>query len=801
MSKKRSGAGQTAAESLSLDTPFDRLTALACGVFDAPYAMVSVIDGERIFFRANVGLNERSMPRLRSVTQMLVEMGPEGVLFIEDAAQDERLRDHPMVAGGPGLRAFVGMTVVNAAGKAVGAIGVLDDKPRKAPSEAAMANLKLMARMAGDIVSRAEEGRRQSERLELLRLVEQMAGIGQWSLDVATQTVTWSDEVYHIHGVERGEFDPSLDDALSFYHEDDRGQLADAIAHGFETGEGYRMRVRLIRADGVERLVETHAEAERGPDGRTLSMYGVFQDVTEQENLYREAANNERRYRLLADNTGDVITRVDMNGASKYISPAIEQLLGWRYEDMSGQSTDYVHPDDRPMLLAAIREAVRTKGLTRLQHRALHKDGRTVWVDCSFKAIVNDKGESNGAVVIIRDFEERRKMEQDLVEARDRAEAAARAKSEFLANMSHELRTPLTSVVGFSGLLLDSPTLGLTERRYAERIATASDALLGVINDILDYSKLEAGAVALEPRAFDPRAMAEAAAAIVESQCLAKGLTLAVEVAPDMPGLLMGDEGRLRQVTLNFLANAAKFTETGGITLTMGWAENRLRVAVKDTGIGIAADKVDGLFERFTQADNSTTRVYGGTGLGLSISRRLVDLMGGRIGVDSREGEGSTFWFEAPLTPAEAASAPVQDQTAETAPQGLRVLVADDAAANRELVSAILGGLGLEVETVSDGAQAVEAARGGGYDLILMDVHMPVMDGLDATRLIRAMAGPVGRTPIIALTANVQPEQVEHCRAAGMDDHVGKPIEVAELVRVMSQQLAQGAERAKHAVA
>jgi len=801
MSKKRNATVHTTVDSLDLDTPFDRLTALACGVFGMPYAIVPVNENDRTFFRSNVGLIATNLPRDQSATHLLVQQGPNGALIVEDAAKHPTLCNHPLVKGKPGLRSFFGMTIINAAGKAVGAIGVMDVTPREAPSEAAMANLKLLAQMAGEIVDRAEEVRRQSERLELLRLVEQMAGIGQWSLDVATRIVTWSDEVYRIHGVERADFDPSLDDALSFYHEDDRGGLADAIAHGFETGEGYRMRIRLIRADGVERLVETHAEAERGPDGRIMSMYGVFQDVTEEERLYREAATNERRYRLLADNTGDVITRVDMNGASKYISPAIEQLLGWRYEEMTGQSTDYVHPDDRAKLLAAIREAVSTKGLTRLQHRALHKDGRTVWVDCSFKAIVNSKGEATGAVVIIRDFEERRKMEQDLVEARDRAEAAAKAKSEFLANMSHELRTPLTSVVGFSGLLLDSPALGLTERRYAERIATASDALLGVINDILDYSKLEAGAVALEPRAFDPRAMAEAAAAIVESQCLAKGLTLAVEVTPDTPAMLMGDEGRLRQVTLNFLANAAKFTEAGKITLKMSWAEDGLRVAVSDTGIGIAADKVDGLFERFTQADNSTTRVYGGTGLGLSISRRLADLMGGRIGVESRQGEGSTFWFEAPLTPAEATSAPVQDRAVEAAPQGLRVLVADDAAANRELVSAILGGLGLEVETVSDGAQAVEAARGGTYDLILMDVHMPVMDGLDATRLIRAMEGAAGRKPIIALTANVQPEQVEHCRAAGMDDHVGKPIEVAELVRVMSALLERQPDEARNAVA
>ncbi|MBU4039587.1 MAG: response regulator, partial [Alphaproteobacteria bacterium] len=325
----------------------------------------------------------------------------------------------------------------------------------------------------------------------------------------------------------------------------------------------------------------------------------------------------------------------------------------------------------------------------------------------------------------------------------------------------------------------------------ADRIGTASEALLGVINDILDYSKLEAGAVEMEARAFDPRALAQAAAAMIEGQCEVKGLALAVELDPQLPAALTGDEGRLRQVMLNFLANATKFTAAGGVTLAASWSNGRLRVAVRDTGIGIPADKIDTLFERFSQADNSTTRVYGGTGLGLSISRRLVEMMDGEIGAESRVGEGSTFWFEIPLSPAEAIISDDRYGDDTPSPEGLRILVADDAAANRELAVAILGGLGVAVETVEDGAQAVEAARNGAYDLILMDVHMPVVDGLDATRAIRRLDGPVGQTPIVALTANVQPEQVQRCREAGMDDHVGKPIQVAELLRVIAARLEQ----------
>ena len=795
--KRPQKSHEAATAKLDLDSPFERLTALACAMFDTPHAMVGVVDGEQTLFRANIGLDQTELPRDLTVTNMLVASGPRAVLIVENGLEDERVKNHPMVTGAPGLRFFAGVTITNAAGEAVGALGVMDVKPRARPSDAEIENLKVLARMAGEMVDQAAANLRQSEQLKLLKLTEEMAGIGQWRLDAETLQSTWSDQVYRIYGVTRESFDPNLGNSIDFFHPDDRDTVQQAVTHGLATGEGFRIHVRFIRADGEERLVEARADTERGPDGRVVSMFGVFQDVTEAERSKRRMAESEQRHRLLADRATDIIITYGVDGLVSYVSPSIERVSGHSPQDVVGRPvTDLIHPEDVPALAESFREFVKSppewsqRGVT---YRGVVKDGSCRWFEARTSIIRDDEGRVMEFQDLVRDVTDTKLLEEALIEARDRAEAGARAKSEFLANMSHELRTPLTSVIGFSGLLRQSEALPETERRYADRIGTASEALLEVINDILDYSKLEAGAVEMELRAFDPKALANAAAAMVEGQCEVKGLALAVEVDPDLPAALMGDESRLRQVMVNFLANAAKFTATGSVTLKASWSEERLRIAVTDTGIGIAGDKIDALFERFSQADNSTTRVYGGTGLGLSISRRLVEMMGGEIGAESGVGEGSTFWFEVPLKPTAALVGPDSVDGETVSPEGLRILMADDAAANRELVVAILGGLGVALETVEDGARAVEAARSGGYDLILMDVHMPVMDGLDATRAIRALDGEAGRVPIIALTANVQPEQVQRCREAGMDDHVGKPIQVAELLRVIAARLEQRA--------
>ncbi len=722
-------------------------------------------------------------------------------MVIQDAREHPVYRRHPMVVGAPHVRFFLGATVCGADGRPAGAIGVMDVQPRSAPTQAELDLIRELAGLAGQLMEHAEAMRQEAARLETLRLAEDMVGVGRWRYEVATGAVTWSDEIYRIHGRAPGAFHPKLEDVFGHYHADDRGEVQRLVERALKSGEGYTFKLRLVGVDGVERVVAAEGAAEKDATGRVIALFGVLQDVTEREALLRAAQTNERRYRLLAENTGDVITRVKMDGSSKYISPAIQQLLGWTFEDMSGQSTDYVHPEDRLQVLQAISAAVQTGQPTRLEHRAVHRQGHTVWVESAFKALTDEHGQVDDVVVVIRDMTQRKVLEDEVIEAKERAEKAAQAKSEFLANMSHELRTPLTSVIGFSGLLQASEHLPPEERVYVERIATASEALLGVINDILDYSKLEADAIEMDPEPFDARALVDGAAAIIESQCSAKGLTLNVVVAAETPERLTGDKGRLRQVMLNFLSNAAKFTARGAVTLKVGgrpladggW---RMRVEVTDTGIGIPSEKIGELFRRFTQADASTTRVYGGTGLGLAISRRLIELMGGEVGVESAPAAGSTFWFEAPLAAATAedvTAAGEEDRARKDALRG-RVLMADDAAANRELVSAILRNLGLEIDTVADGAEAVHAAHSGAYDLVLMDVHMPVMDGLTATREIRRMqAQGERRIPILALTANVQADQVKRCLEAGMDGHLAKPIQIAELAAALSRWLNEAA--------
>jgi PAS domain S-box-containing protein len=770
--------------------PLERLTALAMSAFDAPGALIGLLDGDHVVVRSSASCGQSRMARAGSLTNLIVAAGADTAFVVEDAKEDPRTRDHFCVSGPLGVRFVAGMAFCDPRKKLVGALTVLDNRPRGPLTEREEETLRLLARMAGDVMAQISASRDQAERLQTLELVEEMSGVGHWHVDVVDMKVAWSDEVYRIHGVTREDFTPDIHAAFDFYHPDDQPRIRELCEAAAETGEGFRTKLRIVRRDGEERRVLIQSRTEKDETDHVTSLFGVFQDVTEQQRLLDKARREESRYRLLAENVDDVITRVKFDGSSKYISPAIKQLLGWTLEDMSGQSTDYVHPEDRHQVLKAIQTAATTGEPTRLEHRAIHREGHTVWVECTFKALKDAEGRIGDVVVVIRDMSRRKMLEAQVIEARDRAEKAAAAKSEFLANMSHELRTPLTSVIGFSGLLQGSSALPAQERLYVDRIATASEALLGVINDILDYSKLEARAIEMDPQPFSVQMLAEGAAAILESQCSAKGLNLKVQIDPATPSILMGDEARLRQVTLNFLSNAVKFTAQGGVTLCVGGRAEadgrwRLRVAVTDTGIGIPPEKIDQLFERFTQADASTTRVYGGTGLGLAISRRLIRLMGGEIGVESRPGEGATFWFETPLSEGEALDHDAVRAAGSEAMSG-RVLMADDAPANRELVTTLLTGLGLTVDAVCDGAEAVQALQRRDYDLVLMDVHMPVMDGLTATREIRRMQGGGPRTPVLALTANVQAEQVARCLEAGMDGHLAKPVQIPELIGALS---------------
>ncbi|ANU07500.1 PAS domain-containing hybrid sensor histidine kinase/response regulator [Paraurantiacibacter namhicola] len=507
------------------------------------------------------------------------------------------------------------------------------------------------------------------EKVRLLQLAEAAMHMGHWRLDLTDDSMFWSDETYRIHGLPIGQI-PSLADAIDFYHPDDRAIVTSAVDESRITGESYRFRARLIRADGAMRHTEAIAMVEMGEDGSPAAMFGIFADRTDEVELRNE-----------------------------------------------------------------------------------------------------------------------------LVDARDEARRAASAKSEFLARMSHEIRTPMNGVVGFADLLLRGE-LPEQQRHHAELIAESGKSLMMLLNDILDLSKIEAGEMSLHVDNVDLPHLARSAIRLVEPAAREKGLHLDLTVADSVPRYIRADALRLRQVVNNLLNNAVKFTDSGFVALSLDCDGDLLEIAVKDTGIGIAEEEQKLVFDAFGQADGPVASERGGTGLGLAICHQLAGLMKGSLTLASQPGMGSRFSLRFPLVKAK-----VEPESQRTGPKSAstgnwqgRVLLAEDYDINQMLVAAMAEEIGLELDMAENGREAVDMAQaaeaaGTPYALLLMDLQMPQMDGIEAAEALRTGGIGPDRLPIVALTANAFPEDIEKCLAAGMQGHLAKPMTLESFNREIARWL------------
>jgi PAS domain S-box-containing protein len=584
----------------------------------------------------------------------------------------------------------------------------------------------------------------------------------------------------------------------SFTHPDDAEAIADIRRQLDETGAAHGEH-RIEAADG--RWIWMRAQAKRSVSGATLVS---LQDITEARSISSDIRQLKRSTALLREASGLFVWRYNPETRGYIfdhdVSEATDDAPAGGAMRSSFSIASEIHPDDVAKVDQAFRHTLRTGEYGVVEYRNLRPDGTWGHLRAAWRGIrVLPKGrwEVLGMSQDVTEIAEARDM---AIRGAEAAQAAADVKSQFLANMSHEIRTPMNGVLGVLHLL-KAETLSGEGRRLLDEALACGSMLAELLNDVIDFSKIEAGHLELSPAPTDPASALEGVAGMLRQQADERCLYLKTEVARDV-GWVAVDPVRLRQMLFNLVGNAVKFTLSGGVTVRMGVTgegeAQRLRVEVEDTGVGIRDEAHGALFLRFHQADGSTTRQFGGSGLGLSITKKLAELMDGDVGFTSQLGKGSTFWFEV----AAPSAAPKSDTLVEANwLDGVRVLVVEDNPTNRLIATKMLENLGATVETAADGEQGVAAVQRSPFDLIFMDIQMPVMDGLEATRAIRALPGDAAQTPIVATTANALAHQIEAYRAAGMNGAVAKPISPSALLSELSRIVGNDSDEQTPAVA
>lgn len=579
----------------------------------------------------------------------------------------------------------------------------------------------------------------------------------------------------------------------------------------FAPGEVRRRAVRFRTVGDSELWMEIVTSAEFDSSGELQGFIGVAIDITEQKHANEELAKRDAELSLLASNATDAVFRLSLDGICKYASPSAHKLLGLPANSLLGANLiSRFHPDERDEVkasFAALRSGEIDQKLIAYRSERVAAPGEYIWLEANCGLLRDAEGAPMEIIASIRNISARKALEEALRVARNRAEAAVRARSAFLANMSHEIRTPMNGVIGFTEVLL-AGKLSSEQRRQVELIADSGRAMLRLLNDILDMSKIEAGQMTLASEAVDVRHIMNGVTRMLQPAAQSKNLEVTISATDDLPEHVRTDALRLRQILLNLTSNAIKFTERGYVRLNASVdADDKgplMIIAVEDSGIGMAADRLEAIFAPFTQAEDDTAHRFGGTGLGLSISQELARLMGGHISVASTEGKGTLFTLSLPLEIAHRAT-PRADEVASAADSkplpNVRLLVAEDNDINQQLMRDMAAKTGVEVEIAADGESAIEMVRRAArsrqpYAMILMDLRMPGMGGLETARRLREIGYSADELPIIALTANAFQDDINACLEAGMQGHLAKPLRLREFEEAVQRFAAPMADAA-----
>ncbi|MFC3080620.1 ATP-binding protein [Phenylobacterium terrae] len=555
-------------------------------------------------------------------------------------------------------------------------------------------------------------------------------------------------------------------------------------------------RVRSPRNDGGVDWLQTELSPWYDDHGQIGGLISAAVHITHMVEALERTELSEQRLQLALEAADMHVWEIDYRAGTVTTAGAAETFFDYDVstDEFMRDTNVTIHPDHRERIAEEWRAAVAQDLPYRPEYRVHRLDGKEVWATCTVKLVKDENGHPHRLIGAMQNITARKQAEAAMVRAKEEAELANQAKSAFLATISHEIRTPLNGVLGMAQAIA-ADELAPLQRERLEVLRQSGETLLALLNDVLDLSKIEAGKLELELADFDIAQLARGAHASFTALAERKGLDFSLVVEDAAQGSYRGDSTRVRQILYNLVSNAVKFTEAGAVGVCVAAGEGGLRLTVSDTGIGIPPDRIGRLFQKFEQADASTTRRYGGTGLGLAICRDLVELMGGKITIASREGVGTTFTVDLPLPRVgealpEAAESPPADQAADL--RTLRVLAAEDNPVNQLVLKTLLHQAGIDPLIVGDGAQALEAWRREHWDVVLLDVQMPVMDGPTTAQAIRAEEARTGRahTPLVAITANAMSHQIAEYRAVGMDGFVAKPIEVATLFDALERVLA-----------